>query len=211
MGQAEGTVIHIIYFIPGTHLVLFIRLNLHQPLSTGKHCKILRQIACDIGKRILYLTDKLQHRHKGSVCHSAIVDTECPIDSSEHIGSVHNCPKTDIAHIGEMILSHTGFLVLAHMAFSLSKTILFFAKGFYNHQASKMLLQKDTDKSILFLHLLVPLLKLLSENVAKQHQKHSSRHKDIGKSWLHNKDYHKCSCHLRYHSGYARNNRGKSL
>ena len=140
-----------------------------------------------------------------------MIDTECSIDSSEHIGSVHNCSKADIADIGEMILTHAGFLVLTHVAFSLSKTVRFLTKCFDDHQTAKMLLQEDTDKSILFLHLLVQLFQLLSENISKQHQKYSARHKDIGKPRFHNKDYHKCSCHLRYHSGYARHNRCKPL
>ena len=57
-----------------------------------------------------------------------------------------------------MILTHAGFLVLTHVAFSLSKTVRFLAKCFDNHQTAKMLLQEDTNKSILFLHLLVQLL-----------------------------------------------------
>ena len=152
MRQAESAVIRNIFYF-----ILSIRLNLHQPLRTRKHSEILRQIACDIGKRILYLADKLKHRHKCTVGHSATIDTKSSIDCSKHISSVHNCSKADIAHIRKMILTHAGFLVLAHMAFRLSKTIHFLAKCFDDHQTAKMLLQEDTDKSILFLHLLVQL------------------------------------------------------
>ena len=153
MGQTKCAVIRNIFYF-----ILFIRLNLHQPLCTRKHSKILRQIACDIGKRILYLADKLKHRHECTIGHSAIIDTKSSIDCSQHISSVHNCSKADIADIGEMILTHAGFLVLTHVAFSLSKTVRFLAKCFDDHQTAKMLLQEDADKSILFLHLLVQLL-----------------------------------------------------